>query len=68
MKVTDLIVVATALGGLAIVLLGIAQFDPRVRNRFSSTEVSIGRRAATTGVMVLVGAALVVLAIGGFAE
>lgn len=66
MKITDLIVVATALTGVATAVLGLAQLDPRVRKRFGSGEATAGRTTVRAAGMIVGGLLLVMLAIGGF--
>ena len=66
MKATDLIVAGGAILGVLVALAGIAQFDPRVRGRFGKGEATAARTTALAAGLVLVGALIVVIAIGGF--
>lgn len=66
MSATDLIVVLGALLGVAIALAGIAQLDPRVRERLGRGQVTAKRTSAVAAGAVLIGAVLVMLALGGF--
>lgn len=66
MKATDLIVAGSAILGALVVLAGIAQFDPRVRERFGRAEATASRTTALAAGLVLGGALIVFIAIGGF--
>lgn len=66
MKATDLIVLAGALAGVLVALVGLAQLDPRVRERFGRGEATAARTSAVAAAAVLTGAFLVMLSIGFF--
>lgn len=64
MKFTDLIVFGSVIVGVFIVIAGLAQFDPRIRQRFGRGEVTVARTTALAAVLVLLGAGIVSFAIG----
>jgi hypothetical protein len=60
---TDAIVIAAIALGAAVALTGIASFDTRVRGRLPIAVLARGNAAASVG-MVVVGLAIVALALG----
>lgn len=66
MKATDLIVIAGAVIGVAIALTGVAHLDPRVRERFGRRNATAARTTALAAALVIAGALVVMVSIGGF--
>lgn len=66
MKLTDLIVVFTALSGAALAIFGLVQLDPRIRNRGGRLSISTSKPLLVAFGLVLAGVLLITLAIGGF--
>ena len=64
MKVTDLLVIGGVLLGAVVALAGLSQLDPRIRRRFGRGEQTAARTALLAAGLVLVGLALVAVAIG----
>lgn len=63
MRTTDLIVIGGVLLGAIVAAAGLSQLDPRVREHFGR-EQTVGRTALLAAGLVVVGLAIVLIAIG----
>lgn len=64
MRATDLIVLGGVLLGATVAVAGLSQVDHRVREHLGRGEQTVGRTALLAAGLVLVGLAIVFIAIG----